>query len=129
MIRYSEIPWRFKRTIELLRFFRRYGMLYMLDRFANTIDAQGALAVLREMASLVSRLKPQDGYCIVEKIRAEDKEWFRRLGAEVEERGEECWLKIRCPELPDENELALLSRCIENMVLRPSDLAAYAYAE
>lgn len=128
-VRYSEIPVKFRRTIELLRFFRRYGMLYMLDRFATTIDAQGALAMLREMASLVSRLKPQDGYCVVEKIKAEDREWYEKLGAEVEVKEGEYWIKIKCPELPDEDELVLLSKCIESMMLRPADLTAYAYAD
>jgi len=133
----SRVPEAYRGLISLLRFFRQSGHLYMIDRLANTINAQDALSIIREMLSLVSRLSPvsPDGrVCISEEITDErEAKWRERLGAIVKPsedvgKGKKWTVSVPCPYLPSDEELRRFSECVEKGWLKPSTIAVYAYA-
>lgn len=133
----EKISEKYRGIISLLRFFRRTGQLYMLDRFANALDASMALGMLREMMSIVDRLKPKVvrvgdkelKVCYDEVISNEEAEWYRHLGARVEEVGDrKLHVLVECPARPSEDELENLRKDIESMNIKPSELVALAYA-
>lgn len=132
----KELSKRYGGIISLLKFFRRTGQLYMLDRFANALDASMALDIIREMMGIVDRLKPEVvkigdkelRVCYNEVVGSEDAEWYRHLGARVEKINEELHVLVECPAMPSEGELENLRKEIENMNIKPSELVALAYA-
>lgn len=130
------VPEAYRGLISLLKFFRQSGHLYMIDRLANTINAQDALGIVREMLSLVSRLSPMvapsgERVCISEEVTSEaEARWRRHLGAIVEEveKGKKWTVSVPCPYLPSDEELRRFSECVEKGLLKPSTVAVYAYA-
>jgi len=119
----------FRGVLSLLRFLRRAGRLSEVDKFASAPDAESAVEVLREAMSLVYRSRRGD-YCVEEEIRAEEVSRFEYLcGKEcVERRGGKYVLRVRCPRLPTEEELAKLYDALKSGRLKPSVLAALALA-
>ncbi|PVU72166.1 hypothetical protein DDW08_02730 [Vulcanisaeta sp. SCGC AB-777_J10] len=137
----SSLSEEYEGVISILRFFRRSGQLYMISRFANAVDSRTALAVLEEMLELIYRLpknkinlkeekcKDEDKtirVCLEDKIRREDAEWYRSLGAIVCDNNEK--ILIPCPEEPTQEELDKLKGAIDRLEVRPSELAALAMA-
>jgi hypothetical protein len=131
------VPEAYRGLISLLRFFKQSGHLYIIDRLANTINAQDALSIIREMLSLVSRLSPMspDGrVCISEEVIDEyEAMWRERLGAIVKSledvgKGKKWIVSVPCPYLPSDEELRRFSECVEKGWLKPSTVAVYAYA-
>ncbi|MFZ8840082.1 MAG: hypothetical protein ACO2PM_14470 [Pyrobaculum sp.] len=114
-------------VLSLLRFLRRAGRLGEVDKFASAPDAESAVEVLREAVTLVYR---RGEYCVEEEIRAEEANRFEYLcGKEcVERRGGKYVLRVRCPRLPTDEELAKLYGALESGRLKPSVLAALALA-
>ena len=132
--RVDRVPQEFAGLISLLRFYRMSGHLYMVDRFANTINAQDALGIVREMLSLVSRQTPwvegDKRYCFWRDDVTDEREamWYKNLGAIVEKEGEKWVAKVLCPYLPSDEELRKFSECVDKGLLKPSTIAVYAYA-
>lgn len=110
------------------------GHLYMVDRFANTINAQDALGIVREMLSLVSRQTPRveddKRYCFWRDDVTDEREamWYKNLGAIVEKKDGGWVVKVLCPYLPSDEELRKFSECVDKGFLKPSTIAVYAYA-
>jgi len=117
----------FRGVLSLLRFLRRAGRLGEVDKFASAPDAESAIEVLREAMSLVYR---RGGYCVEEEVSAEEVSRFEYLcGKEcVERRDGEYVLRVRCPRLPTDEELAKLYDALRSGGLKPSVLAALALA-
>ena len=113
----------------MLRFLRRAGRLGEVDKFASAPDAESAVEVLREAMSLVYRSRRGE-YCVEEEIRAEEVNRFEYLcGKECIERQDGKYvLRVRCPRLPTEEELAKLYDALKSGRLKPSVLAALALA-
>ncbi|MGC8543133.1 MAG: hypothetical protein ACP5NQ_04270 [Vulcanisaeta sp.] len=129
---------RFKGIISLLRFFKRANQLYMVDKFANATDSHTALEVIREMESMVLRLKPTSvkiddedvkNVCLSKEINEDEVELYRHLGARVGKSGGEWVYAVPCPKLPSEEELIDLKNAIDSHELKPSELAALALAK
>ena len=114
-------------VLSLLRFLRRAGRLGEVDNFASAPDAESAVEVLREAVILVYR---RGGYCVEEETGAEDVSRFEYLcGKEcVERRDGKYVLRVRCPRLPTDEELAKLYDALKSGRLKPSVLAALAWA-
>ena len=117
----------FRDVLSLLRFLRRAGRLGEVDKFASAPDAESAMEVLREAMSLVYR---RGKYCVEEEIRAEEVSRFEHLcGKEcVERRDCKYALRVKCPRLPTDEELAKLYDALKSGRLKPSVLAALALA-
>ena len=117
----------FRDVLSLLRFLRRAGRLGEVDKFASAPDAESAVEVLREAVTLVYR---RGGYCVEEEIRAEEVSRFEYLcGREcVERRDGKYVLRVKCPRLPTDEELAKLYAGLKSGELKPSVLAALALA-
>jgi hypothetical protein len=115
-------------VLSLLRFLRRAGRLGEVDKFASAPDAESAVEVLREAMSLVYR---RGGYCVEEEVSAEEVSRFEYLcGKEcIERRGGKYVLRVRCPRLPTDKELAKLYTELKSGRLKPSVLAALALAK
>jgi hypothetical protein len=132
--RVDRVPQEFGGLISLLRFYRMSGHLYMVDRFANTINAQDALGIVREMLSLVSRQTPRveddKRYCFWRDDVTDEREamWYKNLGAIVEKKDGGWVVKVLCPYLPSDEELRKFSECVDKGFLKPSTIAVYAYA-
>ena len=131
----SGIPSNFANLVAFLRFFRKAGMLSVLDTLAMTTDPGQAMKMLEELLSLAQRLTPQkiDGRdcCHIERLgreRGAEAEWYKRLGAYVKEEGNEYLVCIECPRIPDKDELSAFSCCIERGRLTFSDVIVYALA-
>ena len=116
-------------VLSLLRFLRRAGRLSEVDKFASAPDAKSAVEVLREAMSLVYRSR-RGGYCVEEKISAEDVSRFEYLCGKkcIEGRGGKYVLRVECPRLPTDEELAKLYDALKSGRLKPSVLAALALA-
>jgi hypothetical protein len=116
-------------VLSLLRFLRRAGRLSEVDKFASAPDAESAMEVLREAMSLVYRSRRGE-YCVDEEIRAEEVSRFEYLCGEkcIERRGGGYVLRVRCPRLPTEEELAKLYDALKSGRLKSSVLAALALA-
>jgi hypothetical protein len=134
--RVDRVSQEFEGLISLLRFYRMSGHLYMVDRFANTINAQDALGIVREMLSLVSRQTPRvEGdkrYCFWRDDVTDEREamWYKNLGADVKPHPQESgkWIvRVPCPYLPSDEELRKFSECVDRGFLKPSTVAVYAY--
>ncbi len=117
-------------VLSLLRFLRRAGRLGEVDKFASAPDAESAMEVLREAMSLVYRSR-RGGYCVEEEISAEEANRFEYLcGKEcIEMRDGKYVLRVRCPRLPTDEELAKLYDALKSGELKPSVLAALALAK
>jgi hypothetical protein len=115
------------RGVLLLRFLRRAGRPGEVDKFASAPDAESAVEVLREAVTLAYR---RGGYCVEEEIRAEKVSRFEYLcGKEcVERRDGKYVLRVRCPRLPTDEELAKLYDALKSGRLKPGVLAALALA-
>jgi hypothetical protein len=139
----SSLSKEYRGVLSVLRFFRRSGQLYMISRFANATDSKTALAVLEEMLELIYRLQPKKvnlkeekcrdedrtiEVCFDREIGREDAEWYRSLGAIVCEGGERVRVLVECPGKPTLEELEKLKEAINNLEVRPSELAALAMA-
>jgi hypothetical protein len=87
------------------------------------------MEVLREAMSLVYRSR-RGGYCVEEEIRAEEVSRFEYLcGKEcVERRDGKYVLRVKCPRLPTDKELERLYAELKSGRLKPSVLAALAWA-
>jgi len=116
-------------VLSLLRFLRRAGRLGEVDKFASAPDAESAVEVLREAMSLVYRSRRGE-YCVEEEISAEDASRFEYLcGKEcIKEQGGKYVLRVKCPRLPTDEELAKLYDALKSGRLKPSVLAALALA-
>jgi hypothetical protein len=115
-------------VLSLLRFLRRAGRLGEVDKFASAPDAESAVEVLREAMSLVYRSRRGE-YCVEEEISAEDVSRFEYLcGKKCIRRDGKYVLRVRCPRLPTDEELAKLYDALKSGRLRPSVLAALALA-
>jgi len=132
--RVDRVSQEFEGLISLLRFYRMSGHLYMVDRFANTINAQDALGIVREMLSLVARQTPEvvEGkrYCFSREVDNESEaRWYTGLGADVDEveKGKKWVVRALCPYIPSDEELRKFSECVEKGFLKPSTVAVYAY--
>jgi hypothetical protein len=117
-------------VLSLLRFLRRAGRLSEVDKFASAPDAESAVEVLREAMSLVYRSRRGE-YCVEEEISADDVSRFKYLCGEkcIDERQDGKYvLRVKCPRLPTEEELAKLYDALKSGRLKPSVLAALALA-
>jgi len=113
-------------VLSLLRFLRRAGRLGEVDNFASAPDAESAVEVLREAVILVYR---RGGYCVEEETGAEDVSHFEYLcGKKCIRRDGKYVLRVRCPRLPTDEELAKLYDALKSGRLKPSVLAALALA-
>lgn len=141
----KELSERYRGVISTLLFFRRSGQLYMISRFANSVDSKTALAVLEEMLELVYRLQPNRvnlkergckgsedktiKVCLEYEVRREeDVEWYRNLGAIICSSDKEIRILVPCPEKPTQEELESLRKEIDELKVKPSELAALAMA-
>jgi len=114
-------------VLSLLRFLWRAGRLGEVDKFASAPDAESAMEVLREAVTLVYR---RGGYCVEEEIRAEEVSRFEYLCGKkcIERRDGKYVLRVRCPRLPTDEELAKLYDALKSGELKSSVLAALALA-
>ena len=114
-------------VLSLLRFLRRAGRLSEVDKFASAPDAESAMEVLREAVTLAYR---RGEYCVEEEISADDVSRFEYLCGEkcIERRDGKYVLRVRCPRLPTDEELAKLYAGLKSGRLKPSVLAALALA-
>jgi hypothetical protein len=117
-------------VLSLLRFLRRAGRLSEVDKFASAPDAESAMEVLREAMSLVYRSRRGE-YCVEEEISADDVNRFKYLCGKkcIDERQDGKYvLRVKCPRLPTDEELAKLYDALKSGRLKPSVLAALALA-
>jgi hypothetical protein len=116
-------------VLSLLRFLRRAGRLSEVDKFASAPDAESAMEVLREAMSLVYRSRRGE-YCVEEEISADDVSRFEYLCGEkcIKRRDGKYVLRVKCPKLPTDEELAKLYDALKSGRLKPSVLAALALA-
>jgi hypothetical protein len=117
-------------VLSLLRFLRRAGRLSEVDKFASAPDAESAVEVLREAMSLVYRSRRGE-YCVEEEIRAEEANRFEYLCGKkcIGKQGGKYVLRVRCPRLPTDEELAKPYDALKSGELKPSVLAALALAK
>ncbi len=114
----------------MLRFLRRAGRLGEVEKFASAPDAESAVEELREAMSLVYRSRRGE-YCVEEEISADDVNRFKYLCGKkcIERRGGKYVLRVKCPRLPTDEELAKLYDALKSGELKPSVLAALALAK
>jgi hypothetical protein len=107
----------------------RAGRLGEVDKFASAPDAESAIEVLREAMSLVYRSRRGE-YCVEEEISADDVSRFKYLCGEkcVKRRDGKYVLRVKCPRLPTDEELAKLYDALKSGRLKPGVLAALASA-
>ena len=120
----------FRGVLSSLRFLRRAGRLGEVDKFASAPDAESAIEVLREAMSLVYGSRRGE-YCVEEEISADDVIRFKYLCGEkcIDERKDGKYvLRVKCPRLPTDEELAKLYDALKSGRPKPSVLAALALA-
>jgi len=129
----QDILRRYRRTISLLRFFRRINKIGEVDKFASAPDPDTAIRILKDLISWVERnVTERNGQkiCFEEEIRQEEKAAYEYLcGKEcIDASGGKIRVRVRCPALPSQTELLELYNDIREGRVRPELIAALALA-